>query len=129
MLNIKNNFQIRRTVGVLIKVAQKVITYNDVKYMFDNPASESWNPKVSTAPSHGLYLYDLGYDEADLAVPIEHNKLELPVLSEHQDEIPLDLKKEIIKQRIENRRNSLNARISKSREKIKNHELLRSTKK
>ncbi|XP_025423798.1 tRNA pseudouridine synthase-like 1 [Sipha flava] len=121
--------QIRRTVGVLIKVAQKVITYDDVKYMFDNPASESWNPKVSTAPGHGLYLYDLGYDEADLAVPIEDKKLKLPVHSENQDNISLDLKKEIIKQRIENRRISLNTRISKSREKIKNHELLRSAEK
>jgi hypothetical protein len=97
--------------------------------MFDNPASESWNPKVSTAPGHGLYLYDLGYDEADLAVPIEDKKLKLPVHSENQDNISLDLKKEIIKQRIENRRISLNTRISKSREKIKNHELLRSAEK
>lgn len=97
--------------------------------MFDNPSSESWNPKISTAPSHGLYLYDMGYDEADLAVPIEDNKLELLVHNENPDEISLDLKKEIIKQRIEKRRISLNARISKSIEKIKNHELFRSAKK
>lgn len=97
--------------------------------MFDNPASESWNPKVSTVPSHGLYLYDMGYDEADLAVPKEDKKLELPVHGENKDDISLDLKKEIIKQRIENRRILLNARISKSKEIIKNHELIRSAKK
>lgn len=96
--------------------------------MFDNPSSDSWNPRVSTAPSHGLYLYDMGYDEADLALPIEE-KLEKAVCNENQIEVTLDLKKEIIKQRIENRRIALNARITKSIEKIKNHELLRSVKK
>jgi len=110
---------------VLIKIAQKVITYDDVKYMFDNPSSDSWNPRVSTAPSHGLYLYDMGYDEADLALPIE-DKL---VHSENPIEVTLDIKKEIIKQRIENRRLALNARTAKSIEKIKNYELLRSIKK
>jgi len=113
---------------VLIKIAQKVITYDDVKYMFDNPSSDSWNPRVSTAPSHGLYLYDMGYDEADLALPIE-DKLETSVHSENPIEVTLDIKKEIIKQRIENRRLALNARTAKSIEKIKNHEFLRSIKK
>lgn len=113
---------------MLIKVAQKVITYNDVKYMFDNPSSDSWNPRVSTAPNHGLYLYDIGYDEADLVLPIGH-KLEEPIHFENQTEISLDLKKEIIKQRIENRRVALDARTVKSTEIIKNHEFLRSVKK
>lgn len=113
---------------MLVKIAQKVITYDDVKYMFDNPSSNSWNPKVSTAPSHGLYLYDMGYDEADLALPIEQ-KLEEPICCENQVEISLDLKKEIIKQRIENRRAQLHARTIKAVEKIKNNELLRSVKK
>ncbi|XP_026817592.1 tRNA pseudouridine synthase-like 1 isoform X1 [Rhopalosiphum maidis] len=121
--------QIRRTVGVLIKVAQKLITYDDVKYMFDNPSINSWNTKVSTAPSHGLYLYDIGYDEKDLILPIEHNKLEEPVQNESPEEMSLDLKKEIVKQRIENRRIALEARTAKSVEKIKNHEFLRSIKK
>lgn len=120
--------QIRRTVGVLIKVAQNKITYDDVKYMFDNPSFNSWNPKISTAPSHGLYLYDIGYDEKDLILPIEH-KLEKPVHSENPVEISLDLKKEIVKQRIENRRIALEARTTKSIEKIKKHEFLRSVKK
>ncbi|XP_060852469.1 tRNA pseudouridine synthase-like 1 isoform X1 [Rhopalosiphum padi] len=121
--------QIRRTVGVLIKVAQKLITYDDVKYMFDNPSINSWNTKVSTAPSHGLYLYDIGYDEKDLTLPIEHNKLEEPVQNESPEEMSLDLKKEIVKQRIENRRIALEARTTKSIEKIKNHEFLKSIKK
>jgi len=113
---------------VLIKVAQNVITYDDVKYMFDNPSMNSWNPKVSTAPSYGLYLYDIGYDEKDLILSIEH-KLEEPIHTESPVEISLDLKKEIVKQRIENRRVALEARIAKSTEKIKNHEFLRSVKK
>jgi len=114
---------------VLIKVAQNIITYDDVKYMFDNPSINSWNPKISTAPSHGLYLYDIGYDEKDLILPIEHNKLEEPAHNESPVEISLDLKKEIVKQRIENRRVSLEARTAKSIEKIRNHEFLRSVKK
>lgn len=113
---------------MLIKIAQKVITYNDVKYMFDNPSSDSWNPRVSTAPNHGLYLYDMGYDEADLVLPIDYN-LKEPIHCENQTEISLDLKKEIIKHRIENRRAALDARTIKSMEIIKNHELLRSVKK
>lgn len=99
--------------------------------MFDNPSSESWNPRVSTAPSHGLYLYDIAYDEADLVLPKE------PTLkhSDHEENsvdeghISLDLKKEIIKQRILNRKAALEARTIKSTEKIKNYELLRSVKK
>jgi len=113
---------------VLIKVAQKIITYDDVKYMFDNPSIDSWNPKISTAPSHGLYLYDIGYDEEDLILPIKLNKLEESVQSESPMEISLDLKKEIVKQRIKNRRISLEARTAKSIEKIKNHEFLRTVK-
>jgi len=97
--------------------------------MFDNPSINSWNTKVSTAPSHGLYLYDIGYDEKDLTLPIEYNQLEQPVHEESPVELTLDLKKEIVKQRIENRRISLAARTAKSIEKIKNHELLRSVKK
>lgn len=114
---------------MLIKVAQKIITYDDVKYMFDNPSIHSWNTKISTAPSHGLYFYDIGYDEEDLILPIEHNKLDEPVHTESPVEITLDLKKEILKQRIENRRVSLAARTAKSIEKIQNHEFLRSIKK
>lgn len=96
--------------------------------MFDNPSSNSWNPRISTAPSHGLYLYDIGYDEADLALPIEH-KLEKPIQSENEVEHSIDVKKEIIRHRIENRRALLLARTNVSLEKIKNHELLRSVKK
>lgn len=119
----------RRTVGVLHKVAQKVITYDDVKYMFDNPSPESWNPKISTAPSHGLYLYDMGYDEADLVVPIESIKSEQPAYGANQSEDSLDLRKEIIKERIKQRKAALNSRITSSLEKIEQHEFLRSDKK
>lgn len=110
---------------MLIRVAQKVITYDDVQYMFEKPSSDSWNSRVSTAPSHGLYLYDIGYDEADLALPIKPEQ----VNTEDQVEIPLSIRKEIIKQRIENRRIALDARVKKSIEKIKSHELLKSNKK
>lgn len=96
--------------------------------MFDNPSIDSWNPRVSTAPSHGLYLYDMGYDEADLALPKEY-KLEEPNQSENKVEDSIDIKKEIIKHRIESRRAALLARTNNSLEKIKNHELLRSVKK
>lgn len=114
---------------MLVKVAQKKISYDDVKYMFDNPSSDSWNPVASTAPSHGLYLYDLGYDEADLELPVEYKNSDQPNHSENLAEYSLDLKKEIIKQRIINRKVALEARIAKSVEKIKNHELLKSIKK
>lgn len=103
--------------------------YDDVKYMFDKPSSESWNPVASTAPSHGLYLYDLKYDEADLELPIEYNKSEESIHDESLVENSLDLKKEIIKQRIINRKAALDKRIAKSMEIIKNHELLKSIKK
>lgn len=99
--------------------------------MFDNPSSESWNTKVSTAPSHGLYLYDIAYDEADLALPkettIEQSDYEQSSVDE--GEVSLDLKKEIIKQRMLSRKAALVARTAKSIEKIKNHELFRSDKK
>lgn len=97
--------------------------------MFDKPSSDSWNSIASTAPSHGLYLYDLRYDEADLELPIEYKKSEQPIHSENLVENSLDLKKEIIKQRIINRKAALDARITKSKEKIENHELLKSIKK
>jgi len=95
--------------------------------MFDNPSSDSWTPRVSTVPAHGLYLYDMGYDEADLALPIEDN-LDQQVKSEHPVEISLNIKKEIIKQRTLNRKIALEARIAKSKEKVLNHELLKSVK-
>lgn len=112
---------------MLVKVAENVLTYDDVKYMFDNPSSDSWNPRASTAPSHGLYLYDLGYDEEDLALPVNPEKLEQQVVNTVEDS--LDIKKEIIKQRIANRRASVELRTSKSLEKIKKYELLGTVKK
>lgn len=116
---------------MLIKVAQNIITYDDVKFMFDNPASESWNPRVSTVPGYGLYLYDIAYDEADLVLPKESTLEQSDHKKNSVDEgkISLDLKKEIIKQRILNRKAALEARTIKSTEKIKNYELLRSVKK
>lgn len=90
--------------------------------MFDKPSSDSWNPRVSTVPSHGLYLYDIGYDEADLIPPV------VPTLNHPEDPVEptLELKKEIIKQRIVNRRDRLAERTAKAIDKIKNHELFRS---
>lgn len=95
--------------------------------MFDNPSRDSWNSKASTAPSHGLYLYDIGYDEADLALPIEPIQEQLIPIEEK--EITLDLKKEIIRERMLKRKVALEARAAKSFEKIRNHELLRSIEK
>lgn len=117
----------RRTVGVLIGVAQKKLTYDDVLYMFENPSSKSWNPRVSTAPSHGLYLFDIGYDELDLKIPDHLLKVEQnsnDILKEDS----LDLKKEIIKERIKKRRENYNKRISVSLEIIKQNELFRTNK-
>lgn len=94
--------------------------------MFDNPSPDSWNPKVSTAPSYGLYLYDIGYDKADLALPIIEQKLEESIVGKSYDECSLDLKKEIIKQRMINRKISLDTRIAKAKEKIKSYEFLKS---
>lgn len=111
---------------MLIKIAQGVISYDDVKYMFDNPSPNSWNPRVSTAPSHGLYLYDMGYDEADLALPITEQTLEESIVSKSYEECSLDLKKEIVKQRMKNRKIALDARISNAKEKINNYDLLKS---
>lgn len=91
--------------------------------MFDKPSADSWNPKASTAPSHGLYLYDIGYDEADLALPIEPIQEQPTPIDEK--EITLDLKKEIIKQRMLKRKVALEVRAAKSFEKIRNYELLR----
>ncbi|XP_050423245.1 tRNA pseudouridine synthase-like 1 [Adelges cooleyi] len=118
--------QVRRTVGVLLGVAQKKISYDDVKYMFDNPSSKSWNPKASTVPSYGLYLYDIGYDKVDLKVPEPVIELKEQNAVDSEVENCLEIKKLIVKQRIENRRVALNARISKSLEIIKRNELLRS---
>lgn len=117
---------------MLIKIAQQIISYEDVKYMFDNPSPDSWNPKVKTAPSYGLYLYDMCYDEADLILPITEHKLKEPTFSKDHtvnfNECSLDLKKEIIKQRMKNRKIALDARTTKSIEKIKKYELLKSIK-
>lgn len=95
--------------------------------MFDKPSSDSWNSKASTAPSHGLYLYDIGYDEADLALPTE--PIQEQPTQIYDEKITLDLKKEIIKERMLKRKVALEARTAKSFEKIRNHELLRSIKK
>ncbi|XP_050537572.1 tRNA pseudouridine synthase A isoform X2 [Daktulosphaira vitifoliae] len=119
--------QVRRTVGVLIGVAQKKLSYNDVLYMFDNPSSKSWNPRVSTAPSHGLYLYDIGYDELDLKIPDHFLKVESDSC-EILKEDTLDLRKEIIKERIKKRREDYNKRVSVSLEIIKQNELFRTNK-
>ncbi|CAG2054047.1 unnamed protein product [Timema podura] len=58
--------QIRRTVGVLLAVAQGHVSVDKVQHMFECPSHESWDPRASSAPPHGLYLVNVEYDPQDL---------------------------------------------------------------
>lgn len=58
--------QVRRTVAVLVAVAQEKITLEDVQYMLDVPSKNSWHPRAETVPPHGLYLVNVEYDSEDL---------------------------------------------------------------
>ncbi|CAL4139949.1 unnamed protein product, partial [Meganyctiphanes norvegica] len=55
--------QVRRTVGVIVAAAQNKISLTDVEFMLNNPSIYSWNPRICTAPSHGLYLINVHYPE------------------------------------------------------------------
>ncbi|XP_037089597.1 tRNA pseudouridine synthase-like 1 [Pollicipes pollicipes] len=59
--------QVRRTVAVLVAVAQGRLSLEDVQHLLDVPSKDSWNPRAATAPPHGLYLQHVVYDPADLA--------------------------------------------------------------
>lgn len=66
--------QVRRTVGVLIAVAQKKISIPEVEAMFENPTKDSWNDKVAVVPPYGLYLQHVDYREEDLLCDVEIKK-------------------------------------------------------
>lgn len=67
-------FQVRRTVGVLIAVAQKRISISEVENMFENPTKDSWIEKVTVVPPYGLYLQQVEYREEDLLCDVEIKK-------------------------------------------------------
>lgn len=58
--------QVRRTVGALIAVAQGKVTSRDIKFMLEVPSHNSWDPRIKTAPAHGLYLCEVAYKECDI---------------------------------------------------------------
>lgn len=51
----------RRTVGVLVALAQGCISFEDIKYMLDNPSPQNWNPRATCAPPDGLFLLNVHY--------------------------------------------------------------------
>lgn len=53
--------QVRRTVGVLVGVAQGRLSLEDVQYLLDHPSERNWNSKATVAPPDGLFLLDVEY--------------------------------------------------------------------
>uniref|UniRef100_A0A0P4VX88 tRNA pseudouridine synthase n=1 Tax=Scylla olivacea TaxID=85551 RepID=A0A0P4VX88_SCYOL len=53
--------QVRRTVGVLVGVAQGRFNLQDVQHMLDHPSQRNWSPKLQVAPPDGLFLLDVEY--------------------------------------------------------------------
>ncbi|KAG7170202.1 tRNA pseudouridine synthase-like 1 [Homarus americanus] len=64
--------QVRRTVAVLVAVAQGRISLDDVRYLLDNPSPQNWNSRAQTAPPCGLFLLNVGYPEHVLCVDSLH---------------------------------------------------------
>lgn len=74
-------FQIRKTVAILLAVAQRRISVNTVEKMIEEPSAVLWPKNIPTAPSGGLYLADVFYHPKDLEVPIdemEHEQSKKP---------------------------------------------------
>ncbi|KAL1137992.1 hypothetical protein AAG570_009687 [Ranatra chinensis] len=57
--------QVRRTVSVLISLAQGKLTLSDVENLFKNPSPESWLEKAVLVPGCGLYLVNVQYHPED----------------------------------------------------------------
>ncbi|MPC21678.1 tRNA pseudouridine synthase-like 1 [Portunus trituberculatus] len=53
--------QVRRTVGVLVGVAQGRLNLEDVQHLLDHPSQRNWNSKATVAPPDGLFLLDVEY--------------------------------------------------------------------
>lgn len=53
--------QVRRTVGVLVGVAQGRLSVQDVQHMLDHPSQRNWKTKAQVAPPDGLFLLDVEY--------------------------------------------------------------------
>lgn len=53
--------QVRRTVGVLVGVAQGRLSLQDVQHMLDHPSHKNWRPQAQVAPPEGLFLLDVEY--------------------------------------------------------------------
>lgn len=53
--------QVRRTVGVLVGVAQGRLSLQDVQHMLDHPSQRNWKTKAQVAPPDGLFLLDVEY--------------------------------------------------------------------
>lgn len=53
--------QVRRTVGVLVAVAQGRMSLSHIQYMLDEPSHENWVPLAQVAEPEGLYLLEVEY--------------------------------------------------------------------
>ncbi|XP_065206524.1 tRNA pseudouridine synthase-like 1 [Planococcus citri] len=97
--------QIRKTVGVLLAVAQHKLSMSTVQKMIEDPSPLSYPKSLSVAPSHGLYLADVFYDPKDLEIPADEMEQKEPKqeesdgIDENMD--PLERNKLLIKKRLE----------------------------
>ncbi|XP_049824067.1 tRNA pseudouridine synthase-like 1 [Aethina tumida] len=57
--------QVRRIIGTLVAVAQHKIPLEEVMTMLQVPSVNSWNPRIQSAPAHGLYLCEVRYSDTD----------------------------------------------------------------
>lgn len=46
-------------------VAQHKIPLEEVMTMLQVPSVNSWNPRIQSAPAHGLYLCEVRYSDTD----------------------------------------------------------------
>lgn len=63
--------QIRRIVGALIALAANRVGTKNIVTMLQVPSHYNWNPRITPALPHGLYLLDVEYDE-NLTKPIDY---------------------------------------------------------
>ena len=58
--------QIRRMIGSLIDVGLNRFTTEDIKQLLDEPSYKNWRIGQTVAPSKGLWLKNIHYDQEDL---------------------------------------------------------------
>ena len=51
--------------GVLIALAQGIVTTRDIRFMLEVPSHLSWESRVHLVPAHALYLREVGYSDED----------------------------------------------------------------